>query len=89
MAAKEKEVKVRKFPARGTIGHLVLTELAKNPNITTEALLPKVKAIRPDSKFSASHLAWYKHQVKNGRFVMPKGEAAPKKGQGKKQPASK
>jgi hypothetical protein len=75
MATTKKNVKLRKFPKAGTIGHIVLTALAKNPDLTTEQILPTVLKKFSESKFSNSHLAWYRHQVKVGGYILPKAEA--------------
>lgn len=64
--------KLRKFPKAGTIGNMVLTALAKNPDLKTEDILPAIKAKFSDSKFNPAHLAWYKHQVKNGNYILVK-----------------
>ena len=77
--------KIRKYPKRGTIGCLVLDALAKNPDLKTEDILPGVKKISPDSKFNPAHLAWYKHQVKVGNYVLPNASKA----KGKKAKAKK
>ena len=61
----------RKFPARGTIGHLVLTELFKDMDVSTEYLQKKIYKNHPDSKFNAGHLAWYKTQIRKSVYVRP------------------
>lgn len=65
--------KIRKFPKEGTIGHMTLTALAKNPDLKTEDILPQVLKKFPESKFNSAHLAWYKHQVKVGNYILPRG----------------
>ncbi len=69
-----KTVNIRKFPKAGTIGHIVLTALAKNPDLKTEDILPAVLKASPESAFKASHLAWYKHQVRSGGYILPVDE---------------
>ncbi len=64
---------LRKYPKEGTIGRVVLDALAKDPQITTEDLLPIVLKDHPESKFGKTHLSWYKHQVKKGNYILPKG----------------
>lgn len=70
---------LRKFPKAGTIGHMVLMALAKNPDLKTKDILPKILKKFPESKFNEAHMAWYKHQVRRKNFILPKVEAAPKK----------
>lgn len=70
--------KLRKFPKAGTIGNMVLTALASNPNLKTEDIQKKVLVKFPDSKFNTAHLAWYKHQVKVGNYILPKDEPKPR-----------
>ena len=81
MATKKTKTKttLRKFPKAGTIGHMVLTALAKNPDLKTKDILPKILKKFPESKFNEAHMAWYKHQVRRKNFILPKVEAAPKK----------
>lgn len=71
----EKETKmamrIRQFPKTGSIGNLVLTTLAKSPTIDYEAMTKLVKTAFPNSKWQASHWAWYKHQVKIGSYTLP------------------
>jgi len=64
--------KVRKFPKRGTIGNYVLLELQKNKNVDCKILKKHILKLHPDSRFNKAHLAWYKHQVKRGRYVYAK-----------------
>ena len=68
-------VSMRKFPARGTIGHLVLTELHKNMDVTCAYLQKKIFKHHPDSKFNEAHLAWYKTQIRKCRYEMPAKQA--------------
>ncbi len=67
--------KMRKFPKQGTIGNIVLTALAKNPAVTADDLKAGILKKFPDSKFGPSHVAWYKHQVKVGNYVLPEDTA--------------
>ena len=57
--------KIKNMPKSFTIGYLVITTLIKNPSIKNEDLIKIVKAKFIDSKFSKTHIAWYKHQLKN------------------------
>lgn len=68
---KSAKTSLRKFPAQGTIGFVVLTELAKTPDVTCEELVAKILPAHPESKFQKTHLAWYKHQVKKNRYILP------------------
>ena len=63
--------KIVKMPKRGTIGHFVLTQLSKNADVSVEVLIKGVLKTHPDSHFNKAHLAWYKHQIKVGRYVLP------------------
>lgn len=63
---------LRKFPKRGTIGHLVLTTLAKQADVTSEQLGKRIKKRWPDSAWNPAHLAWYRYQVKQGNYILPK-----------------
>ena len=83
----QKGKKLRKFPKAGTIGFVVLNALAKNPDLKTEDILPQVLKNHPESKFNSAHLAWYKHQVKVGNYILPSGAKVARKG--KKAKASK
>lgn len=76
--ATKKSQQIRKFPKQGTIGHIVLTSLANSPDVKLEDLTKKVLKKFPESKFNAAHLAWYKHQVKQGNYVLPIGDAEDK-----------
>lgn len=64
-------MRIRQFPKSGSIGHLVLTTIAKTPTIDYEAITKLVKAAFPTSKWQASHWAWYKHQIKIGSYTLP------------------
>lgn len=76
--------KLRKFPKAGTIGHMVLTALAKNPDLKTDQIQKQVLKKFPESKFNAAHMAWYKNQVKNKNYILP--TAAPKKARAPRKP---
>ena len=62
---------LRKFPKAGTIGNMVLTALDKDPGLKCETITKVVLKKFPDSKFNTAHLAWYKHQVKVGNYILP------------------
>lgn len=62
---------IRKFPKRGTIGYIVLTALAKNPEVDCKTLTKAILKKFQDSAFGPSHLAWYKYQVAKGNYVLP------------------
>jgi hypothetical protein len=55
------------LPRPGTIGHLVLEALARNPDIAYEDLHDLVLKNHPRSKFDKSHFAWYRSQFRNRR----------------------
>lgn len=63
--------KIRKYPKEGTIGRVVLDHLAKNPTADTVEVDKIVRKSHPDSKFNKAHLAWYKHQIKVGNYILP------------------
>lgn len=69
---------LRKFPKAGTIGNMVLTALAGNKDLKTEDISKKILKKFPESKFNSAHLAWYKHQVRVGNYILPTGTSAPK-----------
>ena len=54
-----KEKKSTAKPSAGTIGAFA-TELVKDASLTAEAIIAKVKAKFPKSKFSATHVYWYR-----------------------------
>ena len=60
--------KIRKYPKAGTIGSIVLGILQKNSSPNLDELTKTILNKFPDSKFNKAHLAWYKHQVKNGAY---------------------
>lgn len=62
--------KIRKYPKAGTIGSIVLAVLQKDTNPDLDGLTKTILKKFPDSKFNKAHLAWYKHQVKRGNFVL-------------------
>lgn len=70
--------KIRKYPKAGTIGRITLDALSKNPDLKTEDILPEILKKFPDSKFNPAHLAWYKHQVKVGNYLLPKASKVSK-----------
>lgn len=82
--ANPKAQKLRKFPKAGTIGFIVLNALAKNPDLKTQDILPQVLKEHTESRFNSAHLAWYKHQVKVGNYILPGGVKAKKSRKGKK-----
>lgn len=63
---------IKKMPKSFTIGYLVITTLLNDPDISNDDLIKKVKAKFVDSRFSKSHIAWYKHQLKNDLYIIPK-----------------
>lgn len=61
-------IKKRRFPKHGTIGFIVLTTMKENPNVTSDELEKVLRPMFQETKWNKAHLAWYKHQVKNGAY---------------------
>lgn len=53
---------------RETIKTLVIQILIDKPDIAPDVMIKKVKEKFPDSKFSPSHVAWYKNKFKKGEL---------------------
>ncbi len=53
---------------RETIKTLVIQILTDSPEIVTDQMISKVKEKFPDSKFSTSHVAWYKNKFRKGEL---------------------
>ncbi len=70
MRAKAKKEK-SKAPVK-TITALVLKLFKVDPTIKSKVMIEKVKKDFPKSKFQLSHYSWYKYQIKNEKYVMPK-----------------
>lgn len=74
--AEEKTPKTRKRTGP-TITSAVLEILAKNPSADTQEISTQLKKLGFDSKFNKKHLAWYKYQIRKGKFVLPGGAKLP------------
>ena len=64
---------LRKYPKKGTVGNFILEIITKDPNIKYIDIQPKVAKAFPKSKFNKYHLAWYKHQLKSGKYIGTRG----------------
>lgn len=94
-----KDAKPAKAPKskKPTICSIVLQMLDDNQEVTTQEIYQHlVKNGFPDTKFQKSHLAWYKHQIRKGRYKLPSGaafkaarKAAPKVAKAAKKAAKK
>jgi len=69
MTAKTKKVTVPKI---GTIGHIALAMMRDNPDVTSDQIRKEVIKKFPESKWNKTHLAWYKHQIRTGKYEFPK-----------------
>lgn len=54
---------------RITVGSVVMDLLQEDPDVKFEQVLEKVKAVKPESKFNAKHLAWYRSKMKKERAL--------------------
>lgn len=64
---------VKKWPASGTIGCIVLDMLMKNMDVKVEVVRRVVLRKFKESKFDKSHLSWYKYMLKRKLYVRVKG----------------
>ena len=62
---------------RPTITSFVVELLGKNPTMGTDELIQKVCVNFPWSAFSKTHVAWYKHQIRAGKYVLANGVKLP------------
>ncbi len=82
----EKKDKPKK--KRVTITSIVLACLDKDPEMECLDIYHKIVAGGfPDTKFSKSHLAWYKYKVRKGELKLPSGKALPPARRGRKKKA--
>ena len=51
------------------IARFVLSQFDTNPDISTQELVNRVKKYVPTSKFSPTHVAWYKFQIRHGIYA--------------------
>lgn len=54
-----------------SITQLVLNTFRKDPEITFEGMTEKVLKLNPKSAWKGSHFAWYKYQIREGRYSLP------------------
>jgi len=71
--------------SRPTITAFVLAQLSKNPTIGTAELIQFVCSAFPWSKFSKTHVAWYKHQIRAGKYVLENNITLPPAKKAKKE----
>ena len=68
---KKTEVKEEKKQKKMSITQLVLNTLRKDPEITFEGMTEKVLKLNPKSAWKGTHFAWYKYQIREGRYSLP------------------
>ena len=73
----QKSQESQKSQSRPTITRHVLDVLSSNPTIGTIELIDSVVHAFPWSKFSKTHVAWYKHQIRKGLYSLANGNTLP------------
>lgn len=67
---KDKTIKQKK-EKKISITQLVLNTFRKEPEITYEGMTEIVLKHNPASKWKGTHFAWYKYQIREGRYALP------------------
>ena len=75
---------------RPTITEAVLAMFSKNPKMDSENMIAQIRKNFPWSKFSKTHVAWYKCQIRKGKYSLagkaklPPARVAKKSSKGQK-----